>query len=170
MRQEYDMIEHPKHYKRNGFEVIDIIEAFTEGLEGIEATDTGNAIKYILRWSKKNGVEDLKKCAWYINHLINKIEGECESQKNENNTVFIGVDYADRLMRETRYNRENDINHFKCPKCGGNIVREIRTIAHSANTTEIFGIGEPECDTCGELYSINIDEDLSYRIREKCKL
>jgi len=34
---------------------FDVIGAFTEGLEGIEATDTGNIIKYACRWKKKNG-------------------------------------------------------------------------------------------------------------------
>lgn len=69
-----DMINHPKHYiSTNGIEVIDIIEAFTEDLQGVEATDTGNIIKYICRWKNKNGVEDLKKCQWYISHLIDHL-------------------------------------------------------------------------------------------------
>ena len=29
-----------------------------------------NAIKYLYRWKKKNGITDLHKCLWYINHLI----------------------------------------------------------------------------------------------------
>ena len=70
-----DMVNHPKHYKaKNGMEAIDVIEAFTERLSGIEATDTGNIIKYALRWKEKNGVEDLKKIVWYANHLINHLE------------------------------------------------------------------------------------------------
>lgn len=70
-----DIVNHPKHYKaNNGMEVIDVIEAFTADLWGIQATDTGNIIKYILRWNYKNGVEDLKKAQWYLTHLINHIE------------------------------------------------------------------------------------------------
>ena len=70
-----DMVNHPKHYQaKNGMEAIDVIEAFTDGLNGIEATDTGNIIKYALRWNEKNGVEDLKKIVWYANHLINHLE------------------------------------------------------------------------------------------------
>ena len=38
------------------------------------AVDTANAIKYLLRWKSKNGIEDLKKARWYINHLIDKLE------------------------------------------------------------------------------------------------
>ena len=67
-----DMIMHPEHYQGEfGMEVIDVIENFTAYLTGIEATDTGNIIKYACRWKKKNGVEDLEKIIWYCNHLIN---------------------------------------------------------------------------------------------------
>lgn len=70
-----DMVNSPKHYQSStGLEVIDVIEAFTDGLNGVEATDTGNVIKYICRWNHKNGLEDLKKAQWYLNHLINHIE------------------------------------------------------------------------------------------------
>ena len=69
-----DMVNHPPHYNVGGFEVIDIIKAFTQDLNGIAAVDTGNAIKYILRWHNKNGVEDLKKAKWYIEHLIKTME------------------------------------------------------------------------------------------------
>lgn len=65
------MVSHPDHYQSaNGLEVIDAIEAFTAGLDGIEATDTGNIIKYACRWKKKNGVQDLEKILWYTQHLI----------------------------------------------------------------------------------------------------
>lgn len=67
-----DMFMHPEHYQGEfGMEVIDVIENFTAGLTGIEATDTGNIIKYACRWKKKNGVEDLEKIKWYCDHLIN---------------------------------------------------------------------------------------------------
>lgn len=70
-----DMVAHPPHYQSDtGLEVIDVIEAFTADLKGIEATDTGNIIKYICRWNHKNGLEDLKKAKWYLSHLIKHIE------------------------------------------------------------------------------------------------
>lgn len=69
------MVSHPSHYQSdNGIEVIDVIEAFTSDLKGIEATDTGNVIKYILRWKHKNGVQDLEKAMWYLTHLIEKVK------------------------------------------------------------------------------------------------
>lgn len=77
-----DMVNHPAHYKAvNGLEVIDVIEAFTAKLTGIQATDTGNIIKYICRWNEKNGLEDLKKAQWYLNHLISVIEKENENHE-----------------------------------------------------------------------------------------
>lgn len=69
------MVSHPPHYQsETGLEAIDVIEAFTFDLKGIEATDTGNVIKYICRWKNKNGLQDLKKAKWYLEHLINHVE------------------------------------------------------------------------------------------------
>lgn len=76
-----DNVNHPGHYKSsNGLETIDVIEAFTEDLTGMEAVDTANVLKYVCRWKKKNGVEDLKKARWYLNHLINKLEAQNVNQ------------------------------------------------------------------------------------------
>ena len=56
------MVSHPAHYQsETGLEAIDVIEAFTFDLKGIEATDTGNIIKYACRWKQKNGIQDLGK-------------------------------------------------------------------------------------------------------------
>lgn len=72
---EDQMVSHPPHYQaKNGMEVIDVIEAFTAGLEGIEATDTGNILKYICRWKSKNGLQDLEKAQWYLTHLIKHVK------------------------------------------------------------------------------------------------
>ena len=79
MQSKADMVNHPPHYKsKSGMEVIDVIKAFTSDLKGYQATDTGNIIKYILRWPHKNGIEDLKKAQWYLNDLITTIEQENE--------------------------------------------------------------------------------------------
>lgn len=78
-----DMINHPPHYQsETGLEVINVIEAFCSELKGVEATDTGNIIKYACRWKKKNGIEDIKKIVWYANHLINYLSKE-ESKKQK---------------------------------------------------------------------------------------
>lgn len=70
-----DMVNHPPHYiAENGMEVIDVIASFTDGLEPMEAYETGNIIKYICRWKFKNGAEDLKKARWYLEDLIRRVE------------------------------------------------------------------------------------------------
>lgn len=65
-----DMVNHPSHYTAGGIECIDALAAATAGLEGIEAVCTANAIKYLWRWKKKGGMEDLRKARWYINRLL----------------------------------------------------------------------------------------------------
>lgn len=77
------MVSHPDHYQSAlGIEVIDVIEAFTDGLNGIEATDTGNIIKYACRWkSKGTPIRDVEKIIWYATHLKNHLE-EKEGDKN----------------------------------------------------------------------------------------
>lgn len=77
------MVSHPSHYQsETGLEVIDVIEAFTSNLNGIEATDTANIIKYACRWKKKNGVQDLEKIMWYTQHLIDHLKNNKKEIKN----------------------------------------------------------------------------------------
>ncbi len=79
----YNAVNHPEHYTANshGIECIDVIDAATEHLTGIEAVCTANAIKYLWRWKRKNGLQDLQKAKWYIDHLIDCLidnQGETE--------------------------------------------------------------------------------------------
>lgn len=76
------MVSHPEHYmSKTGMEVIDVIEAFTDELKGVEATDTGNIIKYACRWKKKNGIQDLEKILWYTQRLIDHLKNIEEENK-----------------------------------------------------------------------------------------
>lgn len=57
-----DNINKPSHYQgANGLEGIEVIDNFIGNLQGKAAWCWGNAIKYMLRFQKKNGLEDLKK-------------------------------------------------------------------------------------------------------------
>ena len=58
----------PDHYKRNGIEAVDVIEAFDLNYR------LGNVIKYVLRHVGKNGLEDLKKARWYLDREISHHE------------------------------------------------------------------------------------------------
>lgn len=68
-----DNVNHPSHYVGK-IECIDAIEDVTSELKGLQAVCTANVLKYIWRWNKKNGVEDLKKARWYLDKLINSLE------------------------------------------------------------------------------------------------
>lgn len=66
----FDAVNHPTHYTNGKVECIDAIESAVSGLKGVEAVLTGHIIRYVWRWSGKNGVEDLRKAKWYLDRLI----------------------------------------------------------------------------------------------------
>lgn len=73
---DFDVVDKPEHYNTNlpeGVEVIDIIAAQTAPLSGMQAVAQANVIKYVLRWQKKNGVQDLEKARFYLNRLIGEL-------------------------------------------------------------------------------------------------
>ncbi|WP_430217416.1 DUF3310 domain-containing protein [Paenibacillus humicus] len=74
-----DNVNHPNHYTAGKVECINAIEAATEGLVGFESYVTGNILKYMWRWKRKNGLEDLKKAQWYLNKLIDQV-GEADGK------------------------------------------------------------------------------------------
>lgn len=77
-----EQVNHPSRYNQGKIECIDALEAATAGLQGIEAFDAANAIKYIWRFQFKNGVEDLDKAIWYINHLKYHYQQRLEGATN----------------------------------------------------------------------------------------
>ncbi|HHJ1397630.1 TPA: DUF3310 domain-containing protein [Pseudomonas aeruginosa] len=60
------------HYKEQPIQPVQYIHA--NGIGYLE----GNVIKYVSRWKKKNGIEDLKKAKHYIELLI-ELESQQES-------------------------------------------------------------------------------------------
>lgn len=111
----------PNHYKHlpNGLETIDIIQAWTEGLEGIEAVCTANAIKYISRWKYKNGIEDLKKARWYLDKIIDIKEGndvKTNNTKDHFNTMIAECTVADitnNVMQISDYYENQILFHLE---------------------------------------------------------
>lgn len=70
-----DNVNHPNHYQNiAGVEAIDILNDVVKDLQGKQAAMLWNAMKYLLRFQKKNGVEDLKKAQNYLQYLIDDIE------------------------------------------------------------------------------------------------
>ena len=70
----FDNVNRPNHYqlniKGNNIQVIDIIDEVVKDYKPQEAFKIANVIKYVLRASKKNGKEDLKKARKYIDMLV----------------------------------------------------------------------------------------------------
>lgn len=66
----YVNVNRPAHYTAGRVECIDAMEAAVTGLEGMDAVLTAQVLKYLWRWNKKNGVEDLRKAEWYLKRLI----------------------------------------------------------------------------------------------------
>jgi hypothetical protein len=61
----------PSHYKQGAIECIEAIKAATG--DGFIGYVWGNVLKYLWRWPKKGGVEDLKKARWYLDRLIKEV-------------------------------------------------------------------------------------------------
>ena len=68
--KEDDPVE-PRHYTEMAISPLEYIEA--NEAEGWPWAIM-NVIKYVSRYKRKNGIEDLKKDAWYLNHEIERME------------------------------------------------------------------------------------------------
>ena len=67
-----DNINNPNHYKLGcGIESIEIIKRVL-GTRGFVAFCLGNILKYLIRAEKKNGKEDYKKAAKYLEWVIER--------------------------------------------------------------------------------------------------
>ena len=76
-----DNVNHPNHYQNiAGVEAIDILNDVVKDLPGKQAAMLWNTLKYLLRFQKKNGVEDLKKAQNYLQWLIDDIEAVNEDK------------------------------------------------------------------------------------------
>lgn len=78
-----DKVNHPDHYQSiAGIEAIDILNDVVKDLPGTQAAMLWNSMKYLFRFQKKNGVEDLKKARNYLDYLIADIDATTEAAKN----------------------------------------------------------------------------------------
>lgn len=62
----------PSHYKNGEIECINAIKASMSIIE-FKGYLKGNVQKYLWRYDKKNGLEDLQKAQWYLNKLVSEI-------------------------------------------------------------------------------------------------
>ena len=67
-----DAVNKPSHYQGE-IECIECIKA-SMSYEEFKGYLRGNSIKYLWRYNRKNGLEDLKKAEWYLQRLQKEIE------------------------------------------------------------------------------------------------
>lgn len=60
----------PSYYKVGEFDTIAYIESLVSTMTPFESIHVFNIIKYVSRFNRKNGVEDLEKAQWYLQRLI----------------------------------------------------------------------------------------------------
>jgi hypothetical protein len=73
--QAEDPAINPGHYKDGKYELIDVM--FDKmGTQAVNDFMWGSIIKYIFRFKKKNGLQDLLKAQWYLNKLIKTTKEE----------------------------------------------------------------------------------------------
>ena len=75
-------VHHPKHYALKGlepYETVDVIKASVG--DGFEGYCIGNVLKYVIRYKKKNGIEDLKKARVHLNWIIDDLENGHDKER-----------------------------------------------------------------------------------------
>ena len=77
LKTKEDKVNNPSHYKgKFGLKAIDVVRNFAGNLTAVQGFYWGNAIKYLLRFQGKNGLEDLKKARKNLDWLIEEMENE----------------------------------------------------------------------------------------------
>lgn len=85
-----DMVNMPTHYRSGEVECIEAMESASRNadLPPFVGYLWLNAFKYLWRWPYKNGLEDLKKCRWYIDKLIATLEGDKNEKLSDQNRLI----------------------------------------------------------------------------------
>ena len=70
-----DVVKAPAHYCTDNIELVDVWRGAmtTEQLCGLYR---GNVLKYLFRYDKKNGIEDLRKAQVYLEWLIEVVSSD----------------------------------------------------------------------------------------------
>lgn len=75
--EDFDPVNKPSHYQGEyGLEVRSVVENFIGDLQGMAAADFKDVVKYILRFQKKNGSQDLRKAERCLKWLADAVEKE----------------------------------------------------------------------------------------------
>ena len=75
LEEAIDDVKSPKHYELEGLEPYQSIDVIKSVLKSqFKAFCVGNALKYLIRAEKKNGLEDYKKARVYLDWIIEEME------------------------------------------------------------------------------------------------
>lgn len=96
-----DNVNNPQHYKSKGVVLVLEIEPITI-LRDLPFCK-GNAIKYVLRYKNKNGLEDLKKAEYYI-------KADQEIAKPGYIETLVITEYLKKLLQTQKINK----TEYKC--------------------------------------------------------
>lgn len=79
-----DVVNHPSHYETGcGFECFDVIVE-TQGVDNAFNFCVCNAIKYLYRHMRKNGIEDIRKAKRYLEMGLELVERDrYEGEEND---------------------------------------------------------------------------------------
>ena len=97
-----DNVNKPKHYTQGRVECIDAIESATTGLTGIVAVCVANIIKYVWRFGRKNGIEDLDKADYYLQRIRTLIRN-----KETKGTAFEGLQEELEMNQKLEEQKKN---------------------------------------------------------------
>ena len=70
-----DIVNHPSHYETGKFECFDVMREIY-GDDFMKHFCIGNAFKYMYRFPRKNGVEDVRKAKRYLEIFLEIVDEE----------------------------------------------------------------------------------------------
>lgn len=107
-----DKVNHPEHYQNiAGVEAIDILNDVVKDLPGKQAAMLWNSMKYLFRFQKKNGVEDLKKARNYLNYLIEDMEETDEPAKKEEAPKPVNTTYGPCVVYHSKISGKAEVHY-----------------------------------------------------------
>ena len=96
-----DNVNNPQHYKAKKVQLVLVFEPITI-LKDLPFCK-GNAIKYVLRYKNKNGLEDLKKAEYYI-------KADHKIAKPGNIETLVITEYLKKLLQTQKITK----TEYKC--------------------------------------------------------
>lgn len=112
-----DKVNHPDHYQNiAGVEAIDILNDVVKDLPGKQAAMLWNSMKYLFRFQKKNGVEDLKKARNYLDYLIADMDAVCDAAEEMQATSDKCISYHSSIWGNADVYYSTDMPQGTCTK------------------------------------------------------